>query len=173
MANYSDLSPTAAAENQPNFHPSITSYGVGWVVVVVHPRMPLDAPPQAPRAQPAPSPADPPALQLPLLAGRVRNPRQWTFRYRARASHAPRTPLNPQLTGRLQWLLCQSWLRTLQVHVGRSWLLDFMALHIYLSLFGGVRWRVLQSIRIALHALWPRDWPLPHWVAALLDSNPC
>lgn len=177
-----ELSPSAAAENESNLHPGVRAYqGFGLVVFFLPAPPPLAAPalapapvPAAPRGpRPANAPPDPPALTLPRTELRLRLTRKWQFQHGLRRMHAPLTPLFTSPSAKLRWLLVQTWMALKCPPEVPNWWKDLLACHFFVSIFGGLRWSILQAVRACLQSVGPERFQLPSWVRRILDSEAC
>lgn len=122
-----------------------------------------------------PVPVDPPLLQLPRTQQRVGPPsnreRSWNLRYVRRCSRAE--ILQPGPSRWLLLILGSHWLSELRQRVRSVWLVDFMGVHLHLSLNCAEPWPCLRRMRHCLRAIWPSAWLLPGWLCSLLRAEPC
>jgi hypothetical protein len=108
----------------------------------------------------------PPLQQQPSRMGR-RGRRGWRMAQRVYA------PVSRRPSRVLDWHLAVCWMADLRRRVAAPWLVDYMALHLLLTFFGGASWQHLRAMRAHLRGAWPRNWKVLRWIVGVLESEPC
>ena len=145
---------------------------------IIHPNWAAGAtflqhlPPSAPHLQPQFAPLWPTGLQLPA---RHRASRQaeapnpvGPFGEELPQNHAQRSTLPPGISPHLRWLILRLWIWGQGVYHSPLLLLAILASFVYLSLFGGARWSLLEDLRSLLNTHLPPTAPLPTWIRRML-----
>ena len=131
-----------------------------------------DLPPYAPRLQPQFAPLWPTGLQLLArhrASRRVQAPSPvGPFGEELPQDRAQRSTLAPGMSPHLRWLILRLWIWGQGVYHSPLLLLAILASFVYLSLFGGARWSLLEDLRSLLNTHLPPTAPLPTWIRRML-----